>query len=61
MDTKDSFPGTKQLGHEINHSLLSGTEAKNEGSYTSTPFICLHGTDKKHFVISFYNENVPKM
>jgi hypothetical protein len=60
MDTKDSFPGAKQLGSEINHSLPSGAEVKNEQSYTSTPSICLHGTDKEHFIVSFYDENCPQ-
>jgi hypothetical protein len=28
-------PGVKQLGHEADHSLPSGTEVKNVSSYTS--------------------------
>ena len=59
MDTKDSFPGAKQRGREINHSLPSGAEVKNGQSHTSTPCIYLHGTDKEHFIVSFYDEKCP--
>jgi hypothetical protein len=31
------FPGTKQQGHEADHSPAFSAEIKNEGSYTSTP------------------------
>jgi len=59
MDIRGSFPGVKQLGCEINHSLTSGAEVKNEQSYTSAPSICLRGMDKEHFIISFYSEKCP--
>jgi len=59
MDIRGSFPGVKQLGCEINHSLISGDEITNEQSYYSTPSICLHGMDKEHFIVSFYSEKCP--
>jgi len=36
--------GVKQLGHEADHSHLSGTEVKNARFYSSTPPIHLHGS-----------------
>jgi hypothetical protein len=37
------------LGHEVDHSPLSGTKVKNKWSYTSTPFIWPHGLDRENF------------
>jgi len=59
MDIRGYFPGVKQLGCEINHSLKSGDEVTNEQNYNSTPSICLHGMDREHFIVSFYSENCP--
>jgi hypothetical protein len=39
-------PGAERQGRELNHSLPSSAEVKNEWSYTSTPSICLHAVDK---------------
>ena len=38
-------PGVKRLEREVNHVPSSSAEVKNEWSYTSTPYICLHGVD----------------
>jgi hypothetical protein len=38
--TKDSFPGVKKSEREVEHSLPSSAEVKNEWSYSSTiPYI----------------------
>jgi hypothetical protein len=42
-----SFPVTKQPGHEVNCSLQSHAEIRNEWSYSSSPPICLHGEDRE--------------
>ena len=36
---RDSLTGVKRPGSEVNHSPTSSSDVKNEGSYTSTPFI----------------------
>ena len=55
MDLRGSFPGVKQLGCEINHSVASGAEVKNEQSYTSTPSMpSWHGQGKLYHI--FYSE-----
>ena len=35
--------------HKVNHISTSSAEFKNEWSCTSSPPICLHGTDRDHF------------
>ena len=37
---------------DVDHSLPSRTEIKNEWSYTSTPHIYFHGVDKDNFAYS---------
>jgi len=37
----------KQLQHEADRSPLSTAAAENEGSYTSTPLVCLHSASSK--------------
>jgi hypothetical protein len=45
----------KQLGHEVNHSASSRAKVKNEWSYTSTPYKCLHGMDRgKYTPFTFF-------
>lgn len=43
---KVSFPGVKWLGLNVDHSLPSGAEARNERRYTSSPPMCLDGMDR---------------
>ena len=43
------YPEVNRLGPEVDHSLPSGSETKNEWSCTSTPFMCLHGVGKDNF------------
>ena len=38
-------PEVKRLEREVNHVPSSSAEVKNEWSYTSTPYTCLHGVD----------------
>ena len=38
-------PEVKRLEREINHVASSSAEVKMGGSYTSAPYICLHGVD----------------
>ena len=55
------FPGEQGPRLEINHSLPSSAEVKNEWSYTSTPPTRLHGLDldtllffiRQHFMYVF--------
>ena len=50
------FPGVKQPGHKINHSLPSSTKVKNMYSHTSTPPVCVLVMEKDNFTIqSFVN------
>ena len=49
---RGSFPGTKWLRHEVNHSPPSSAKVKNEWSCTSTPPICLHGVDRANFTFT---------
>jgi len=44
----------KQLGHEAIHLPPSHFNIKNEWSYTSTPSICCHGTDRGDFTFNLY-------
>jgi hypothetical protein len=37
-----SFPGVKQLGHEVDHLPPSSAKLMSEWSYTSAPHICLN-------------------
>jgi len=37
-----SFPMIKRPGREVDYSPSSNAAVKNDGSYTSTPPICLH-------------------
>jgi len=39
--------GTKWPGREVNHSLPSSAEVKNEWSYVSTLPVHLHGVDRE--------------
>jgi hypothetical protein len=44
-------------GHEVNHSLPSSAEVKNEWSCTTTPLIYLmylHGVDRDSFTYTYY-------
>lgn len=38
--------------HISSHSLSFSAEIKNQWSYISTPYICLHGTDRDIFIFS---------
>jgi hypothetical protein len=40
-------------GREVDSSVSSSAEVKNEWSYTSTPHICLNGMDRDKF--TFYS------
>jgi len=42
-----SFPGIKQLGHEVNQSSAPSAKVRNEWSYTSCPLFCLHDMDRE--------------
>jgi hypothetical protein len=35
----DSFPGVKQLGHDVDHSLPSTAQVTDDWSHTSTPLM----------------------
>jgi len=47
-------PGIKQLGQEVDQSPSSGTEVKNDRSYTSTPSLYLLGVDRDKFNLVHY-------
>jgi hypothetical protein len=46
---RDSFPGVKWPGCNVDHSLPSGAEVRNRWRYTSAPPICLYGVDRGNF------------
>jgi hypothetical protein len=48
-----AFLGLKRLEHEFDLSPSSSAEVTNECSYTSAPFICLHGVDRKDLTFTF--------
>jgi hypothetical protein len=50
------FPGVKQQGHKVNHSLPSGAKVQNVYIHTSTPPMCLLDMEKDNFTfLSFVN------
>jgi hypothetical protein len=46
------FSKGKWLGYEVDQSTPSSVKGKNEGKYTSTPTVCLHGMDKDAFTFT---------
>jgi hypothetical protein len=46
---KSSFLGAKQMGHEIDYTLPSSAEVKNDWSYTPPHLVCLHGVARDIF------------
>ena len=54
-----SFPGIKLPCFKVDHHLPSSAEVKNERSYTSTPPICLHGTDRDNFTFFYLQLRYP--
>jgi hypothetical protein len=40
----------KWPGHEADHIPLSSTEVKSEGSYTSTPPVCIFDMYRDNFI-----------
>ena len=48
------FPGVERPGREVNHTLSSHAEIKNEWSYNFTPPICLHGAHMEN--LTFKND-----
>jgi hypothetical protein len=51
---RGSLPGVKRPGREVNHSLPSSAEVKNEWNYTSAPHTCLLGVDRENFTSYLY-------
>ena len=47
-ENRDSFPGVKRPVCDADPSPPSSTEVKNEGSYTCTPPIRLHGVNRDY-------------
>jgi hypothetical protein len=43
---RGSFLGVTRPERKADHSLPSGAEVRNEGSYKATPPTCLHGVDR---------------
>ena len=52
-----SLPAVKRPGPELDHSLPSNAEVKNEWSCTSTPPIRLHGVDRDNFTFTYISPN----
>jgi hypothetical protein len=48
-----SFSGIRRPRREINNSLPSSADVKNEWRYTPTPLTCLYGADKENFISLF--------
>ena len=46
------FLAIRRMGHEVNHSSAPSIEVKNEWNYTSSPPICLHGTERDSFTFT---------
>ena len=46
---KGSFLGSKQLGHEVDHSFPCCVEVRNDWNCTHTPPVCLHGVERNIF------------
>ena len=55
VGTCGSFLGVNWPGREICHLLPSGTEVKNEWSYTPSPPICSHGADRNKYLLFVYS------
>jgi hypothetical protein len=53
MDTSVLSSGGK-AGHDVDRLRPYSAEVKNEGSYTSTPTICIHGLDRENFTLFSY-------
>jgi len=53
LEKVGSFLGQKQPGHKVKHQTPSNAEVKNKWSYASIPPICLHGTDRRNFTITW--------
>jgi len=49
-----SFPGVKQLGHEVDYSSPFSAQVRNGWSFASTPPLCLYGTDRDSFTLFMY-------
>jgi hypothetical protein len=60
MGTGSSFPEVKRPGSEAHHSRPSGAEYQNEGTYTSTPPICLRGEYRDDFTLSAHFKGTDK-
>jgi hypothetical protein len=52
---RGSFPKVKQPGHNVDHSLPSSAEVKNEWGYTSIEPISLYGVDRVNVVFLLRN------
>jgi hypothetical protein len=48
-----SFLGLWRPGLEVNNSLPSSVDVRNECRCTSTPFVCLYGAEKERFISLF--------
>jgi hypothetical protein len=44
-----SFPGLKRPEREVNHSIPSSYEVKNEWSYTAIPPVWFHDVKRDNF------------
>jgi hypothetical protein len=47
--------GLKRQGCEVNESLPSSAEIKNEWSYTPAPHLCFHGVGKENSALQVYD------
>ena len=53
MGTRDSYPGTKATGSNVDCSPQSSVKVKNEWNYTCAPPLCLHGVRRENFTFTF--------
>jgi len=51
MDTGIFSGGQKRQTREVDHSLASNAQVKNEWSYIAAPLVYLHGVDRKKYIL----------
>jgi hypothetical protein len=51
MDNGIFSGGQKRPTREVDRSLAFNAQVKNEWSYIAAPPVCIHGVDKKNYIL----------